>query len=133
MAQLAYSAQKAQEVGTLVVSNDNEAEGRIGRATRGPISGCVVLLEPYAEGAWLLYWVDPRVAPSERVLGEDVGDRIIPDEAHLDSVLDEELGIAWVTEAEQEQLRREFFSHEEPPKKSLLDTLKAIAGRRRGN
>lgn len=117
----------------MVVSNDSEAEGRIGRATRGPISGCVVLLEPYAEGAWLLYWVNPYVTPTERVVGEDVGDRIIPDEADLHSVLDEELGIVWVTEIEQEQLRREFFSHEEPPKKSLLDTLKAIAGRRRVN
>ncbi|MFD7257930.1 hypothetical protein [Streptomyces sp. NPDC059874] len=98
-------------------------ESRIGRATRGPLAGCVVLLEPYSEGAWLLYWVDPRIAEPDRELGKDVGDRLIPTPEDLPAVLDEELAVVWSDEREAESLRREFFSHEEPISDSLLHRL----------
>lgn len=105
---------------------------RIGRATKGQLAGCVVLLEPYAEGAWLLYWTDPRIAEAEREPGKDVGDRLIPTEEDLPYVLDEELAVVWANADEAERLSREFFSREEPLSRSPLQRL-FRRGRRSGS
>ncbi|WP_410536035.1 hypothetical protein [Streptomyces sp. KL2] len=105
---------------------------RIGRATKGQPAGCVALLEPYAEGAWLLYWTDPRIAEAERETGKDVGGRLIPTEGDLPYVLDEELAVVWANADEAERLSREFFSREEPLSRSLLQRL-FRRGRRSGS
>ncbi|WP_405719887.1 hypothetical protein OG607_06390 [Streptomyces sp. NBC_01537] len=84
-----------------------------------------MLVEPYAEGAWLLYWVDPRREPADRVMGEHTGDSLIPSPGDLDKVLGEQFAVEWAHPSEAEAIRQRFFDLEEPPKRSVLDTLKA--------
>jgi hypothetical protein len=109
----------------MVVRPEDVGHGRVGRVTRGDLAGYVVLVEPYAEGAWLMYWVDPRREPADRVIGEHVGDSLMPSPQDLDLVLGEQLAVEWAPPSEAEEIRQRFFAQKEPPKRSVLDTLKA--------
>jgi hypothetical protein len=112
--------------------DDGLSDGSIGWATRGDLTGRLVIFSREFEDAWILYWRNPAVPDDEARLGDDYGDSIVPNDEYAHHLV-QFYGVEWLPAEEQERYRAEYFPPEPErppgPSQSLSSWFKRLRNR----
>lgn len=89
----------------------DDLDGHIGIVGSGEWTGYYVLLEEYAEKAWILYWRNPAVADAKIQPGVSVGDELLTDEGATLELLRSEMNVTWIRDSEEaKRIEARYFS-----------------------
>ncbi len=83
-------------------------ENAVGIARAGDRAHSVVLVQRYTDDAWVVYYADMRLSPTEQRFGETAGDYVISGDAALARVLDG-WDVQWLEEPQATEIEERYL------------------------